>query len=418
METEFGDAIISTEATSALEAQERAQLDVQITTAKRFPRSVSKFQENAMSLATINEDVAAGCFYEMPRGGKSISGPSVRLAEIVMSEWGNAHAAARVIEIGARTITAQAVFRDLEKNTAVSMEVTRRITDRNGDRYSDDMITVTGNAACKIAYRNAVFTGVPRAFWSEVYERARLASIGNASNMGEAIAKMLQYFANMGKREKHVLALLDRYSTEEITKEDLIMLKGVATAIREGEISVEEAFRPAGYDDAPVTSVTPDDIGSAAKKKAESSEPFMKPPAEQKPPVSNAQARREARQRGELHESEVDESAEDGAESSPPPAQQDEPEPQQSAEPEPAPADDETEDDQPEPAPAAKPKEDNRAADSKDFLLLNELAMDAGMRPSALGKWSIDNFGVSPDRLNRTQMARALTLMRKEAGNE
>ncbi|MFN8826683.1 MAG: hypothetical protein ACK501_17070, partial [Planctomycetota bacterium] len=53
----------------------------------------------------------------------------------------------------------------------------RRITGKNGRRYSSDMIGVTGNAACSIALRNAVFRGIPRAFWIDIYDaRARRRS--------------------------------------------------------------------------------------------------------------------------------------------------------------------------------------------------------------------------------------------------
>ncbi len=97
-------------------------------------------------------------------------------AEIVTSAWGNCRAGARVVDEGAEFITAQGVFHDLERNVQVTMEVRRRITGKNGRRYSSDMIGVTGNAACSIALRNAVFRGIPRAFWIDIYDAARKVS--------------------------------------------------------------------------------------------------------------------------------------------------------------------------------------------------------------------------------------------------
>ena len=141
----------------------RAEVDIQVATAKRFPRSIKAFNRQAMEMATFNEDVAAGCIYALPRGGKPIEGPSVRLAEIVLAAWGNVRADARVIDVGAKEITAEGMCWDLEKNIAIRVQVKRRITDKNGSRYNDDMIVVTGNAACSIALRNAVFKVIPMA---------------------------------------------------------------------------------------------------------------------------------------------------------------------------------------------------------------------------------------------------------------
>ena len=63
----------------------RAEIDVQITTAKRYPRSVTAFRREAEEMATLDEETAGSMFYVLPRAGKNIEGPSVRLAEIVGS---------------------------------------------------------------------------------------------------------------------------------------------------------------------------------------------------------------------------------------------------------------------------------------------------------------------------------------------
>src|SRR3954451_2190446 len=76
----------------ALDAQTRGEIDIQIATAHRFPRSVKKSLQEALSLATVDEDTAGACGYELPaRAGSDsnepIKGPSIRLAEIFASCW-------------------------------------------------------------------------------------------------------------------------------------------------------------------------------------------------------------------------------------------------------------------------------------------------------------------------------------------
>lgn len=220
----------------------KGEIDMQISTAKRYPRSIKSFKEQALAMATLDEETASGCFYSMPRGGKPIEGPSARLAEIVLSAWGNVRADARVIDAGPKEITAEAMTWDLEKNVAVRVQVKRRITDKHGKRYNDDMIVVTGNAACSIALRNSVFKVIPMAFTKAVYQAARAVAIGDAKTLASKRAEMVAYFGKMGIVPERVLAVIDRKSIEDVSLDDLAVLKGLATAIKEGDTSVDEAF--------------------------------------------------------------------------------------------------------------------------------------------------------------------------------
>lgn len=222
----------------------RGEIDVQIVTAKRYPRSIRSFKDQAMAMATLDEETAAGCFYSLPRGGKPIEGPSVRLAEIVLSAWGNVRADARVIDAGPKEITAEAMCWDLEKNVAVRVQVRRRITDKRGQRYNDDMIVVTGNAACSIALRNAVFKVIPMAYSKAIYQQARLVAVGDARTLSARRGALIDYFGKMGVRPEQIFAAVGRAGVDDITLDDLATLHGFATAIKEGDSTIEEMFSP------------------------------------------------------------------------------------------------------------------------------------------------------------------------------
>jgi len=229
----------------ALEAQTRGEVDIQITTAKRYPRSVATFVKQATEMATLNEETAEACFYALPRDGKTIEGPSARLAEIVASAWGHMRVEARIVEETERFVTARGMAWDLQNNVAIAFEVRRRITDRKGRRYADDMVGVTGNAASSIALRNAVFKVVPSAFWRPIYLKCREVAVGNAETLANRRAKMLEYFQKLGAPADRVFALLGVPGIEDITLTHLATLKGLATAIKEGETTVDEAFAAA-----------------------------------------------------------------------------------------------------------------------------------------------------------------------------
>lgn len=234
----------------------RSEIEQQITTARRFPRSLKRFRDEAIQMVTLSQSIAEQCVYALPRDGKTIEGPSARFAEIVASAWGNNRAGARVIDDKGEFITAQGVFHDLERNVAITYEVQRRIVDRQGRRFKADMIGVTANAACSIALRNAVLKGVPKAFWEDMYVEARKVIMGDIKTLANRRADALAHFQRFGVSADQVCAKLDVAGVEDIGLEHLVLLRGIVTAIKEGDTTPEDAFagtapatpqKPAGY---------------------------------------------------------------------------------------------------------------------------------------------------------------------------
>jgi hypothetical protein len=277
------------EGTAAIAAFNRAEIDVQISTAKRYPRSISAFIKQATEMATLDEDTASSMFYALPRAGKTIEGPSVRLAEIVGSAWGNIRYGARIVEVTDKHIVAQGMAFDLEKNIACAIEVRRRITDKYHRRYDEDMIGVTGNAASSIALRNAIFKVIPFAYVKSVYDSARAASIGKAQTMEQRRTRALDRFAKLGAPTDVVLKILQRPDVADISVDDLVTLHGLLTAIKDGEITLEQALKEAG--------VTP---GGKLEKLLDKLKPVPEPtaPREADPPAAEQASNADAVQPG------------------------------------------------------------------------------------------------------------------------
>lgn len=231
---------------AALSLITKAEIDIQISTAKAFPRSNKMFLDKAMSMATLSEDIAASCSYALPRGGKALEGPSVRLAEIVCASYGNIRAGARVISNDGKTITAQGVCHDLESNYCVTVEVKRRITDKNGRTFNEDMQVVTGNAACAIAYRNAVFKVVPSALVGDIYDKAKEVARGTADTLITRRDKAIKYFKDQGITEKQICEALEVKKIEDIDLDKLATLSGMKTLIKNSESTLKDLFESKG----------------------------------------------------------------------------------------------------------------------------------------------------------------------------
>ncbi len=227
---------------TGIEARTRGEIDIQISTARRFPRSLVAFKKAALEAATLDEETAASCFYALPRDGKTVEGPSARLAEIVASTWGHLRIEARSVGEDERFTTSRGVAWDLQNNVAVGFEVRRRIAGKNNRKYSDDMIAVTSNAASSIALRNAVFKVVPSPFWRPIYHACREAAVGNAQTLSDRRHKSIVAFGKMGVQPERIFGLLGVKGEEEITLDHLGTLRGLFTAIKDGETTIEEAF--------------------------------------------------------------------------------------------------------------------------------------------------------------------------------
>ncbi len=255
-EEQNGDGV-KIEGFNALATIARADIDVQIATAKQYPRSVAHFKKTALMMATLDEETSASCFYTLKRrgkdgdGDKEIQGGSIRLAEIIGAAWTNLRYGARVVGQDARFVTSQGACHDLETNVAISVEVQRRITykpkpgQKIGDTFSDDMIVVTANAACSLALRNAILRVVPKAYWGPVLDAAKKVAIGDARTLVRRRQDAIDYWCGKaGVEKERVLATLGRSNIEDITLEDLETLLGFRTAIKDGDSTLDECFPP------------------------------------------------------------------------------------------------------------------------------------------------------------------------------
>ena len=231
-----------------VDAVERANVDSQVATAKRYPRDIRRSIDNSVVMATMNQETAQSCSYALPRGGKPITGPSVHLAKIIVSNWGNMRTEAKVVQITDKQVISRGTCWDLETNVASAFEVRRSIIGKNGQRFSDDMITVTGNAANSIAYRNAVFAVIPKAITDRVYYAAQKFITGDLSDSDKLLkvrTGILNNFKNnYGITEEEVVKMCGKQTVNQIGADEISMLMGTIQALKDGDTTVDELMKP------------------------------------------------------------------------------------------------------------------------------------------------------------------------------
>lgn len=235
----------------------KVEIDMQISTAQAFPRHLPSVKKDILDIATSSIEIAESCSYALPRAGKVFSGPSVRFAEIVASQYGNLRIGTRVVENDGKTITVHGICHDLQKNNSTTVEVKRSIlqwetkwnpvlkkSERTGKqvKMSEDMQVITGNAACAIAYRNVLFKVVPTAIFQEIYEQVKEVAKGDAKTVTERRMKAVEYFGKLGITPEHICKVLEIKDIEEIGLELLAVLNGMRSAYKNGESQLSELF--------------------------------------------------------------------------------------------------------------------------------------------------------------------------------
>ena len=222
----------------------KAELDQAVATAHAFPRSMQRVRDRINDLVMLDEETAQECVYALPRGGKPIKGPSVRFAEIVASQYGNCKVGTRVVEVNRidKYVEAEGVFIDLESGMHRTARIRRRIVDRSGRLFNDDMIIVTGNAACSIALREAIMKGVPKALWRAAYQAAEGVIAGDIKTLAERRHGAITAFAAWGVKPEQIFASLEIDGMDDLGMDEIATLLSMHRAIKSGEQKVEDYF--------------------------------------------------------------------------------------------------------------------------------------------------------------------------------
>jgi hypothetical protein len=236
----------------ALNQITRAEIDMQIATAHQFPRSMEKFKKRAMEMVSMDEETAASCIYRRPVGKdqdgrqKFAEGLSVRTAEIVGASYGNLRVGAMIIEQSEFQVKARGYAHDLESNFASTSEVIESTLKKDGRPYDARMRIVIAKACLAKARRDVTFQVVPKALCKFIEDTARKVAVGDEKTLSKRRDLAMQWINLKGIDVKRVFAALGIQGESDIGLEQLEMLTGIRTAIKDGDVTLDEAF-PENY---------------------------------------------------------------------------------------------------------------------------------------------------------------------------
>lgn len=238
---------------NALEQMERASIDVQIATAKEYPRSMKLFYQRAESMVTIDQATAESCVYIRPVGKdehgkqKFAEGESIRLAEIAAACYGNIRVAGIITEMTARHVKAVGFAHDLETNTAMRSEAVEATVSKKGIPYSERMRLVTAKAAQAKAIRDAIFKVIPKSIVKPLMIKAKEVAKGDAKTLETRRKNVLEWIKKLKVDPQRVWDAIGVKGEEDLGLEHMVLLAGLKTAIEDGDVTTDEAFpKPGG----------------------------------------------------------------------------------------------------------------------------------------------------------------------------
>lgn len=239
---------------NAIEVMERASVDIQVVTAHKFPRDIDKFIDAAKKMVAVDEETAESCIYRRPvgrdddsAGQKFVEGESIRLAEIVASTYTNLRVGAVISEIGLRYVKAIGFAHDLESNYAAKAEVVESTVKKSGKPYTERMRLVTGKVAQSKAIRDAIFRVVPKSLCKPITEEARRIILGKERPLKERRQAVALWLSKLSIDEVRVFTALGIKSLNDIGNKELEELTGIRTALKDGDITIDEAFPPLNF---------------------------------------------------------------------------------------------------------------------------------------------------------------------------
>ena len=225
--------------------------------ARQFPRDTDQSRNrilNACKRTAFAEQVE----FQKPVGGRTITGPSIRFAEVALKEWGNIQTETAVVYEDDDVRRVKVFCSDMETNVVFSKEVViKKTVERKnaqgrevvGERVNtygkqvfvvkttDDELHNKEAALISKAIRNEGLRLIPKDIIDEALETAReTRQAGDKKDPDAAKKKVLDAFADIGVQPKDIKEYLG-HSVEQITPKELDDLKGMYRAIKDGEAS-------------------------------------------------------------------------------------------------------------------------------------------------------------------------------------
>lgn len=241
----------------------KAEVEARFIVARANPRDMDQVRLNLLKECS-RPGFAEVARYSLPRSGKAVTGPTIRFAESVARLYGNLVVTTPLAYEDDEKRIFRATATDLETNATWSIDVpiTKVIERRNvkdgqevlGTRQNstgqmvyivaatDDELVMKQASAISKAVRNLVLRLTPADIIDECMERVvETQQRKDAIDPDAARKKLLDAFGAMGVKPAQLRELVGQ-ELDTLSPAQLVDLRGLFAAIRDGQITIAQAL--------------------------------------------------------------------------------------------------------------------------------------------------------------------------------
>lgn len=239
------------------ETREVAEVKAQIFLAKQFPRDVEQATRSIMRECK-NPKLAEVAQYSYPKGSgekkTEIKGPSIRLMEVIARNWGNCDSSLIELERRKDGSTVKVRFWDFETNAQQSktFDVNFVRNTRNGSYVVSDereQYEMMANYGAR-RLRACIQAGIPSYLVEQAIqecEKTLSESIKGQKSIEDTRKDMLGAFHKLADWiTPEMLGAVVEKDFNAITVKDIVKLRNLHNAIKDGFVKAEEAFGRGG----------------------------------------------------------------------------------------------------------------------------------------------------------------------------
>lgn len=222
------------------------QVKAALFSAKQFPRD-QQLSFNRIMQACQRKKLAEEAAYEYPKGGSKVSGPSIRLAEVLALNWGNIEYGVIELEQVNGVSKMEAYAWDIETNTRRSMIFNvkhERKAKGRIDKLDDprDVYELTANMGSR-RVRACILGVIPGDIVDAAMEQCRQTLInGYDEPLADRIRKALLKFQEKYGVTKEMVEEFIGCNQESFTENDYLRLAGVWKSLTDNMAKREDYF--------------------------------------------------------------------------------------------------------------------------------------------------------------------------------
>lgn len=226
------------------EAKGVAEIQASYIIAKKFPRNEHQCYMGIIDSCKRPFLAEQSC-YAYPRGGQLITGPSIRLAEVLAQKWTNCRIGIEILSQNNDRTEARAYANDLENNYMVDACFTvkhQRTTKKGVTRLTDEreireMVQNIGSRHL----RGCILRIIPGDVVESAISQCKKTMESSDIPVAERIRNMIKAFDDLGVKVEHLEKRLG-HNLDVTIPTEIVTLTSIYRSIKDGMATREQFF--------------------------------------------------------------------------------------------------------------------------------------------------------------------------------